>query len=61
MITASHNPPHDNGMKMVRAQSRPISGDTGLGAIEHRAYEQKWERTGAGARSNGATSLVPTP
>ena len=30
MVTASHNPPDYNGMKFVRAGSRPISGDTGL-------------------------------
>jgi phosphomannomutase len=30
MVTASHNPPDYNGMKFVKAQSRPISGDTGL-------------------------------
>jgi phosphomannomutase len=30
MITASHNPPDYNGMKFVRQESRPISGDTGL-------------------------------
>jgi phosphomannomutase len=30
MVTASHNPMDYNGMKFVRAQSRPISGDTGL-------------------------------
>jgi len=33
MVTASHNPPDYNGMKFVRAQSRPISGDTGLKEI----------------------------
>lgn len=33
MVTASHNPKDYNGMKFVRAQSRPISGDTGLFAI----------------------------
>jgi len=33
MITASHNPKDHNGMKFVREQSRPISGDTGLFAI----------------------------
>jgi phosphomannomutase len=30
MVTASHNPPDYNGMKLVREDSRPISGDTGL-------------------------------
>ncbi len=39
MITASHNPPEYNGMKMVRSESRPISGDTGLFDIEKRAAD----------------------
>lgn len=52
MITASHNPPEYNGMKMVRKESRPISSDTGLNSIEQRAYEQQWVRTGSGSRSN---------
>ncbi len=34
MVTASHNPPDYNGMKFVREQSRPISGDTGLKEIQ---------------------------
>lgn len=50
MITASHNPADYNGMKMVRSESRPISGDTGLLEIERRAFEAKWTRTGAGSR-----------
>jgi phosphomannomutase len=33
MITASHNPPDYNGMKFVREQSKPISGDNGLADI----------------------------
>ena len=33
MVTASHNPADYNGMKLVRENSRPISGDTGLGQI----------------------------
>ncbi|WP_060482521.1 phosphomannomutase/phosphoglucomutase [Pseudomonas sp. NBRC 111119] len=36
MITASHNPKGYNGMKLVREQSRPISGDTGLNDIRQR-------------------------
>ncbi|MBR9813389.1 phosphomannomutase [bacterium] len=34
MVTASHNPLGYNGMKLVREQSKPISGDTGLKDIE---------------------------
>ena len=30
MVTASHNPPDYNGMKLVREQSKPISADSGL-------------------------------
>jgi phosphomannomutase len=30
MVTASHNPPDYNGMKLVREGSRPISADSGL-------------------------------
>ncbi|HEY7745376.1 MAG TPA: phosphomannomutase, partial [Desulfuromonadales bacterium] len=33
VVTASHNPMDYNGMKMVRAGAKPISGDTGLHAI----------------------------
>lgn len=34
MVTASHNPIDYNGMKLVRAEARPISGDSGLREIE---------------------------
>ncbi len=30
MVTASHNPADYNGLKLVREESRPLSGDTGL-------------------------------
>ena len=30
MVTASHNPPDYNGLKFVREQAKPVSGDTGL-------------------------------
>ncbi len=36
-VTASHNPINYNGMKLVKAGSVPISGDTGLNAIKVRA------------------------
>lgn len=34
MVTASHNPKDYNGMKLVRAGARPISGDSGLRVLE---------------------------
>ena len=33
MVTASHNPADWNGMKLVREESKPISGDSGLNDI----------------------------
>jgi phosphomannomutase len=33
MITASHNPPDYNGIKLVREQSKPVGSDTGLKEI----------------------------
>lgn len=51
MVTASHNPPDYNGMKFVREQSRPISGDTGLKDIQRIAESQAWSRpAGQGTR-----------
>lgn len=37
MVTASHNPLDYNGMKLVRENSQPISGDTGLNEIRRLA------------------------
>lgn len=37
VVTASHNPMDYNGMKLVREESRPISGDTGLHDIKRLA------------------------
>ena len=39
MVTASHNPMDYNGMKLVREESKPISGDTGLREIQQLAEE----------------------
>jgi phosphomannomutase len=41
MVTASHNPPNYNGMKLVRVGSRPISADTGL--LDIRAAAERGE------------------
>ena len=40
MITGSHNPAHENGLKMVRAGAVPISGNSGLHAIRDRTAEE---------------------
>ncbi|HHT00692.1 MAG TPA: phosphomannomutase [Thiomicrospira sp.] len=42
MITASHNPKGYNGMKLVSKGSRPISGDSGLKAIEQRVINNDY-------------------
>ena len=42
MVTASHNPPDYNGLKFVREQSKPISGDTGLQDIRRLAEAGKF-------------------
>ncbi len=47
MVTASHNPPDYNGMKFVRAQSRPISGDTGLKDIQAIAEANRYSAPAA--------------
>lgn len=41
-VTASHNPMNYNGMKLVREQSKPISGDTGLLAIKQLAEKAEF-------------------
>ncbi len=55
MVTASHNPIDYNGMKMVRAESRPISADTGLADI--RAMAEKNEFGGPAAKKGELTQL----
>jgi phosphomannomutase len=51
MITASHNPPDYNGMKFVREQSKPISGDNGLQDIRGFAERAEFSAAArAGAR-----------
>ena len=50
MVTASHNPPDYNGLKFVREQARPISGDTGLQDI--RKLAEAGEFVDAARRGN---------
>lgn len=42
-VTASHNPMNFNGMKLVKAESKPISGDTGLFDIKALAESQNFK------------------
>lgn len=42
MVTASHNPKGHNGMKLVAKGSQPISGDSGLKAIEARVLNNDY-------------------
>lgn len=51
MVTASHNPMDYNGMKFVREQSRPVSGDDGLPEIKALA------ESGEFAEPNGRGSV----
>jgi phosphomannomutase len=44
-VTASHNPKDYNGMKFVREDSRPISGDTGLLDIKRLAEENSFTQS----------------
>lgn len=46
-VTASHNPIDYNGMKLVREGSRPISGDTGLRAIQELAENNQFPEPAA--------------
>ena len=47
MVTASHNPPNYNGMKFVRAESRPISADNGLQDIKALAERNQFRAAAA--------------
>ena len=42
MVTASHNPPDYNGIKMVRSEARPLSADTGLMDIRALAEQNRF-------------------
>ena len=56
VVTASHNPADYNGMKLVREDSKPISGDTGLNEIKALAEKNSFEHvTRKGEVSSGDT------
>ena len=47
MVTASHNPVDYNGMKLVREDARPVSGDTGLEEIRQRVLRNDFGAVGS--------------
>jgi len=55
MVTASHNPPDYNGMKFVREEARPISGDTGL--MEMRALIERGQLPAKAVRAGAERKL----
>lgn len=60
-VTASHNPINFNGMKLVRAGSKPVAGDTGLRAIQDLAERQPWLiEANASATTRGSYTLTST-
>jgi phosphomannomutase len=53
MVTASHNPADYNGLKLVRQQAQPISGDSGLKDIRQLAErDERLTSKSAGTRRN---------
>lgn len=43
MVTASHNPQDYNGVKLVRSEAKPISGDSGLRDLEELVLTKTYE------------------
>ena len=62
-VTASHNPPAYNGMKIVRRGALPVGGDTGLDKIKARALADPPDRPPRPGEVIGARRLrrVPRP
>jgi len=54
-VTASHNPINFNGMKLVRENARPISGDTGLKTIQKLAESFSFKKKSGAERGSLTT------
>lgn len=59
MVTASHNPMDYNGMKLVREQAIPISGDSGLLEIARQVLQEPEPAVDAGTGRNLAMDVLP--
>ncbi|TCQ74170.1 phosphomannomutase [Raoultella ornithinolytica] len=60
-VTASHNPMDYNGMKLVKENSKPISGDTGLHHIQKLAEENAFPTVSANSRGSYKTMSILEP
>ena len=58
-VTASHNPMDYNGMKLVRRGAQPISGDTGLKAIQALAETNVFAPVAAKGKLSEQSILAP--
>ncbi len=56
-ITASHNPGQYNGMKLVRGQALPLSGDAGIGDIRAMILDDRLPAAGGRGRRTEASLL----
>jgi len=59
VVTASHNPKDYNGLKLVREQSKPISGDTGLLDIKALAEKNQFIEGLTKGKSRELNNLTP--
>jgi phosphomannomutase len=57
-ITASHNPGQYNGIKMVRAEALPLSGDAGLGEIRDMIASETLPQPAARPGARTATDVL---
>ncbi len=55
-ITASHNPKQYNGVKMVRKEAFPLSGDAGIGEISDMVVHNRVP-TRRGRRDDARTEM----
>ncbi len=58
MVTASHNPMEYNGLKLVRENAIPVSGDSGLKELERRVRENDLGRRAEAGGRNQSLNVV---
>lgn len=58
MVTASHNPPEYNGLKLVTEMARPLTYESGIARIERGVNEFAGERLGQGIGSLSSRDAI---